>query len=182
MWGVHLPRHCRILRAIDASPNGLTAAETAQREEIGFWTIYRNLDAAWAAGFSLYTQKIEKANCYGFIDIFKFKIPAPFTLTKSMSTYVYKDLTRFLKGTPFYDSLDPVFKKVQSTNPAQALQYLDNVQSVFDLAIKPCKYHGRFGEILNRVSQSAVENRRVEVVTMPPEHETEDPPDLWGCV
>ena len=81
-----------------------------------------------------------------------------------MSLYVYKDLIRFFKGTPFYDSLDSVFKKVQSTLPPQALRYLDQIQSVFHVGIKPYKEYAKFREILNQVSQAAVENRRVEMV------------------
>jgi len=75
MRGDQLARQWRIIRAIQASPNGLTAAEIAQREEIGFRTIYCDLEALQRGGFPLSTQKIEKANRWAFIDTFKFKIP-----------------------------------------------------------------------------------------------------------
>ncbi len=41
----------RIIRAIEASPDGLTVAEIAKREETGIRTIYRDLKALQAAGF-----------------------------------------------------------------------------------------------------------------------------------
>ncbi|MGA2958025.1 MAG: transcriptional regulator [Thermodesulfobacteriota bacterium] len=164
MRGDQLVRQWRIIRAIEASSNGLTVTEIAQREETGIRTIYRDLEALQAAGFPLYTEKVERATRWAFIDTFKFKIPPPFTLTELMSLYFYKDLVRVLKGTPFYDSLESVFKKIQSTLPPQALRYLDQIQSVFHVGIKPYKDYAKFREILNQVSQAALEKRRVEMV------------------
>ena len=51
MRGDQLGRQWRTIRAIEASLNGLTATEIAQREETGIRTIYRDLEALQAAGF-----------------------------------------------------------------------------------------------------------------------------------
>ena len=85
MRGDQLARQWRIIRAIETSPSGLTVAEIAKREETGIRTIYRDLDALQVAGFPLYNEKVENANRWAFVDTFKFKIPAPFTLTELMS-------------------------------------------------------------------------------------------------
>jgi len=45
MRGDQLARQWRIIRAIEASPNGLTVAEIAKREETGIRTSYRDLEA-----------------------------------------------------------------------------------------------------------------------------------------
>ena len=45
MRGDQLARQWRIIRAIEASPSGLTVAEIAKREETGIRTIYRDLEA-----------------------------------------------------------------------------------------------------------------------------------------
>jgi len=164
MRGDQLARQWRIIRAIEASPNGLTVAEIAQREETGIRTIYRDLEALQAAGFPLYTERVNGANRWAFVDTFKFKIPPPFTLTELMSLYFYKDLVRVFNWTPFHDSIDSVFKKIQSTLPPQALRYLDQVQSVFHVGIKPYKDYAQFRNILNQVNQAAMERRRVEMV------------------
>ena len=164
MRGDQLARQWRVIRAIEASPGGLTVAEIAKREETGIRTIYRDLESLQAAGFPLYTERVDRVNRWAFIDTFKFKIPAPFTLTELMSLYVYKDLVRFLKGTPFFDSLESVFKKIQSTLPPQALRYLDQIQSVFHVGIKPYKEYGKFREILKQVNAAALESRRIEIV------------------
>ena len=74
MRGDQLSRQWRVIRAIEASPNGLTVAEIAQREETRI-RIHRNLDALQTDGFPHYTEKEERANRWAFIDTFKFKIP-----------------------------------------------------------------------------------------------------------
>jgi predicted DNA-binding transcriptional regulator YafY len=51
MRGDQLGRQWRTIRTIEASPNGLTVTEIAQREETGIRTIYRDLEALQAAGF-----------------------------------------------------------------------------------------------------------------------------------
>ncbi len=92
MRGDQLARQWRIIRAIEASPNGLTVAEIAQRGEIGFRTIYRDLEALQAAGFPLYSERFDRTNRWAFVGTFKFKTLPPFTLTELMSLYFYRDL------------------------------------------------------------------------------------------
>ena len=74
MRGDQLSRQWRVIRAIEGSPNGLTVAEIAKREETGIRSIYRDLEALQSAGFPLYTERVDKANRCAFIDIFKLKI------------------------------------------------------------------------------------------------------------
>ena len=92
MRGDQLARNWRIIRAIEASPNGLNAAEIANRGETGIRTICRYVEAPQAAGFPLYTERVDRANRSAFVDTFKFEIPPPFTLTEQMSPYFYRDL------------------------------------------------------------------------------------------
>jgi hypothetical protein len=94
MRGDQLGRQWRTIRAIEASPNGLTVTEIAQREETGIRTIYGDLDALQAAGFSLYSERADRTNRWAFMDAFKFKIPPPFILSDFISIYSYKDLAR----------------------------------------------------------------------------------------
>ncbi len=62
MQGDQLSRQWRIIRAIEASPGGLTVTEIAEREETGIRTIYWDLEALQAAGFPLFTERVERAN------------------------------------------------------------------------------------------------------------------------
>jgi len=94
MWGDQLVWQWRIIQPIEASPNGLTVTEIAQRQETGFRTIYRNLETLQAAGFPLYSERADQTNRWAFMDAFKFKIPPLFTLRDFISIYSYKDLIR----------------------------------------------------------------------------------------
>ena len=82
MRGDQLARQLRIICPIEASPGGLTVAEIAKREETGIRTIYRDLESLQAAGFPLYTERVERSNRWTFIDIFKFKIHLSFPIAK----------------------------------------------------------------------------------------------------
>jgi hypothetical protein len=83
MRGDQLARQRRVLRAIEASPNGLTPAELAKREDNGIRTIVRDPGALQEAGFPLPTKRVEGANRWAAIDTFKSKISPLFTLTPS---------------------------------------------------------------------------------------------------
>ena len=91
MRGDQLDRQWRIIRAIEASPNGLTVAEIAQREETGIRTIYRDLEALYPR----YHAKAQRAPretfrlLLSFLDIF---------LTPSDS--IWKTKTRFPARPP----------------------------------------------------------------------------------
>lgn len=94
-------------------------------------------------------------------------IPPPFTLSELMSLYVYRDLVRVFRGTYLYDSLESLFKKVRSTLPPQTIAYLDGLQSVYQVGIKPYNPYGPIREILHQVSQAAEKHHRIEVVYTP---------------
>jgi predicted DNA-binding transcriptional regulator YafY len=82
MRGDQLVRQPRIIRAIEARPNGLNAAEIAKREETGIRTICRYLEAPQAAAFPLYTERADRASRWAFIDTFQFKIHPSFPIAK----------------------------------------------------------------------------------------------------
>jgi predicted DNA-binding transcriptional regulator YafY len=164
MRGERLARQWRILRAIEASPQGLTVAELAELEGVGLRTAYRDLEALQEAGFPLYAERVERASRWMFVDTFRFKVPPPFTVTELMALHLYGDLVRVFQGTPFYDSLESLFKKVRSTLPPQALSYMDRINRVFHVGIKPYSDYGRIREILNQVSRAALEQKRVEMM------------------
>lgn len=184
MRGDQLARQWRILISIEASGQGLTVAEIAQNEGIGVRTAYRDLEALQEAGFPLFYEKVERVNRWAFVDTYKFQVPQPFTMTELLSLHLYGDLIRMFKGTAFYDSLESLFKKVRSTLPPQALNYLDKVQSTFSIGIKPYKEYGRFKEMLNQINQAVTDNLSLEIAYLPLRTDKEvlrkvDPYRIW---
>ena len=163
MRGDQLSRQWRILRSIEASVNGLTVAEIADQEEVSIRTAYRDIETLEMAGFPLYCEKIDKTRKWFFVDTYTFKLPEPFTRMELMSLYFYSDLVRVLKDTPFYDSLESLFKKIRSTLPPETINYLNRVQSVFHAGIKPYSDYGRFKEMLNQINHAVLNRLRVEI-------------------
>ena len=163
MRGDQLSRQWRILRSIEASVNGLTVAEIAEQEEVSLRTAYRDIETLEMAGFPLYHDKIDKTKKWFFVDTYKFKLPEPFTRTELMSLYLYSDLVRVFKDTPFYDSLESLFKKIKSTLPPETINYLNRVQNVFHVGIKPYSDYGRFREMLSQVNHAVLNRLRIEI-------------------
>ena len=79
MRGDQLARQWRTIRAIEASPKGLTVIEIAQREEIGMRTIYHELEASQAAGFPPVQREIPKSQALGFRRSLQTQSPFPFS-------------------------------------------------------------------------------------------------------
>jgi predicted DNA-binding transcriptional regulator YafY len=73
-------RQWRVIRAIAASPNGLTMTGIAKREENGIRTIHRDPEALQATGVPPYTERVEQSHRPAFTNIFKFQVL--FELTK----------------------------------------------------------------------------------------------------
>lgn len=120
MRGDQLARQWRIIRSIEASTNGLTVAEVAQREETGIQTIYRDLEALQAAGFPRYTERVERGNRWAFIDTFNFKIP-PLVSGKAAKT-ANKNVWKF--STPHMAFFVSIFRSKYSEEALRPLRPL----------------------------------------------------------
>lgn len=167
MRGDQLSRQWLILKQIEVSKNGLTAAKIAEIGGASLRTAYRDLSDLQLAGFPLYTEKGEKGNRWKFVDTYKFKVPQPFTFTELMALHLSRDLFQVFKGTVFFESAESLFKKVQATLPPQALAYLDQIQSKFHISIKPYKDYERFRKIIEQVNQATENCQRIEVFYKP---------------
>jgi len=161
--GDQLSRQWRVLRQIEVSKNGLLATEIAELGGVSLRTAYRDLDDLQLAGFPLYGEKEEKGQRWKFVDSYRFKVPQPFTFTELMSLHLSKDLFKVFEGTIFGESMESLFDKVRAALPPQTLGYLDRVQSVFHMGLKPYKDYGRFKEIINQVNQAALDRRCIEI-------------------
>ncbi|MDZ7697729.1 MAG: WYL domain-containing protein [Deltaproteobacteria bacterium] len=68
------------------------------------------------------------------------------------------------KDTAFYDSLESLLQKVKTTLPPESITYLDNIEQTLHLSMKPYKDYGQFKEILNRVTNAALNHKTIEIV------------------
>jgi len=163
MRGDQLTRQWRILRAIEASKQGVTVAELAAEEGCQSRTVRRDLAAIHAAGFPLYSEKDGFQSRYCFVEGYKFHLPVPFTVTELMSLYFYRDILQVFKDTVFFESLDELFRKVKATLPPESLSYLRRIEQTFHIGFKPFKDYSEFKEIIKQINDAVVQCRVVEM-------------------
>ena len=181
MASTQLARQWKVLRCLEASKFGYTARELAEKVGVQLRTLYRDLDALQEAGFPIYQAEEHR---YALMEGWRFKVPPPFTNTELMSLWLYRDLVRVFKGTPFHDDLENLFGKVKATLGPDALAYLERLQPSLGVGIKPYKEYGRIREILNQVSKALTERTSLEVAYKPLRTDKEiirtiDPYHLW---
>jgi hypothetical protein len=89
MRGDQLARQWRVIRAIEASPNGLAVAEIAQREETGIRRIYRDLEAHHSPGHAKARRAPREIFrlLLSFLDIF---LPPSYPIRKTIKAFSAK--------------------------------------------------------------------------------------------
>jgi predicted DNA-binding transcriptional regulator YafY len=182
--GDQFGRQWKIIQTLISSRRGKSASELAQELECNPRTLYRDLEALQVAGFPVYTERSDGKNLWSLLDTVKHQMPVPFTLTELMALYFGRDMLKVFKDTAFYESLESLLQKVKTTLPPESIQYLKNVEQTLHLTIKPYKDYGRFKEILNRVTEAALNRKTIEIVyyTMSRRKETRrkvDPYRVW---
>jgi len=167
MRGDQLSRQWRIIRRIEASKKGLTAAQIADLAAVSLRTAYRDLDDLQYAGFPIYTEKGEHAQRWKFIDSYASDLPLPLTYTELMSLHLSRDLFKVFAGTVFSESLESLFDKILAMLSPDTLSYLEKIQSTFHMGIRPYKNYQRFRELIAQVNQAALDKRCIEIAYQP---------------
>jgi predicted DNA-binding transcriptional regulator YafY len=88
----------------------------------------------------------------------------PFTFTELMTLSLSRNVFSFMKGTVFYQSVETLFEKVQSTLPPQTMAFLDRIKEIFNMEIRPYKDYSKFTDAINQINQAAMECRRIKIV------------------
>jgi predicted DNA-binding transcriptional regulator YafY len=162
--GDQLARQWKIIETLLASHTGKSVAQLADDLDCSWRTVYRDLEALQAAGFPLYTDRVDGKNLWSLIDTLKHHIPIPFTLTELLAIYFSQDMLKFLQNTVFHESLESLFDKIKTTIPPESKKYLDNVQQTFQVTLKQFKEYGKYREILNTIKDAALNHKTVEMV------------------
>ncbi|MDZ7700065.1 MAG: transcriptional regulator [Deltaproteobacteria bacterium] len=162
--GDQLGRQWKIIQTLISARQGKSAADLAQELDCHPRTVYRDLEALQVAGFPIYTERSGGKNLWSLLDTMKHHIPVPFTLTELMALYFSRDMLKVFKDTAFYESLESLLQKVKSTLPPESIHYLNNIEQTLHLSVKPYKDYGQFKELLNRVTDAALNRRTIEIV------------------
>ena len=135
--GDQLARQWKIIQRLITSKWGKSAAALAEEIECHPRTLYRDLEALQAAGFPIYTERVEGRNLWSLLDTLKHHIPIPFSLTELMALYFGTDMLQAFKGTAFHDSLESLSQKIKATLPPESMKYLKSVEQTLQIGIKP---------------------------------------------
>jgi len=161
--GDQLSRQWKIIQCLAASRVGKTVADLASDVECHWRTVYRDLDALQAAGFPLYTEKVDGKNLWTLLDGAGHQIPIPFSLTELMALYFSRGMLKVLKNTVFYDSLESLFQKIKTTLPPEYIHYLDRIERSLDVAPKPYKQYENLKDTISRISGAIAEKKVIEI-------------------
>ncbi len=161
--GDQLARQWRILQRLIASRRGKSAADLARELEYHWRTVYRDLEALQLAGFPIFTDRLDGKNLWSVLDSARHNIPIPLNLTELMALYFSRGLMAVLKDTVFYESLESFFRKIKTTLPAEAIQYLDRLDQSFEVGSKPYKQYGHLRDLIDSVSEATVQRKIIEI-------------------
>jgi len=161
--GDQLARQWRILQSLIASRRGKSAADLARELEYHWRTVYRDLEALQLAGFPIFTDRIDGKNLWSVLDSARHNIPIPLNLTEIMALYFSRGLMTVLKDTVFFESLESFFRKIKTTLPAEAIQYLERLEESFEVGSKPYKQYGQLRDLIDRVSEAIVQRKIIEI-------------------
>jgi predicted DNA-binding transcriptional regulator YafY len=162
--GDQLARQWRIIQTLVSSKHGKTVADLVKEENCHPRTIYRDLDALQAAGFPIYSERLDGKGVWAVVDEYRHHLPVPFTLTELMSLYFSRDLIKVFRGTVFYDSLESLFQKIKTTLPPESLAYLDRVEQTLHIGLKPYKDYRRFREIIKQINDATIKRKTIDMI------------------
>lgn len=161
--GDQLARQWRIIQTLIAARRGKSAADLAQDLNCHTRTVYRDLEALQAAGFPVYTDKMDGKNGWFLLDTAKHSIPIPFSLPELMALYFSRGMMGALKDTVFFDSLVSLFDKIKATLPDEYIQYLGQVEKSLAVRTRPSKQYGQLRSMIDQVSDAAIQKKYVEI-------------------
>ncbi len=172
--GDQLGRQWRIIQTLISSKLGRSASDLAADLDCHPRTVYRDLEALQSAGFPIYTERVEGKNVWSVLDTVKHHIPVPFSITELMALHFSSGMLNVFNGTVFHDALKSLFKKVKATLPPGSVDFLEGMDRILHIGTTPRKDYVKFKEILNRISDAALERSTVEIIyyTMSRKRET----------
>ncbi len=158
-------RQWLLLQALER-PGGATIEELARSlpedYACNLRTIRRDLQALEAC-FPIYTDRVDGQVKWKLVEGFS-RVPAlQFSATELMALVFTRDLAQPLEGTPIKDSLDSALVKAEGALPAEAGEYLENLQSVFSAGIGPHKRYREHRETIDQLARAIKSHRTAEI-------------------
>jgi predicted DNA-binding transcriptional regulator YafY len=161
--GEQLARQWKILQYLLISRFGKSAADLAEQMQCNPRTIYRDLEALAEAGFPIISEKVKGKNIWSLLDTMKHRLPVPFTLQELMALHVSRGMVKIFKDTIFYDALESLFEKVETTLPPESKTYLQRVEQTLQIGFRAHKPYNKYKEIIAQVNNAAIAKNTIEI-------------------
>ena len=136
-----------VIRLIEAR-NGVTIEEMAEETGVDRRTIFRDLNAIHEAGYPLVSEWLNGRKIYRFLTRFKDVPPINFSLQELMTLSFFRSQLDFLKGTPFLDDMEAVFRKINSVLPPRYAAHMERIAGVSIPLLQGRRDYGKVSESL----------------------------------
>jgi proteasome accessory factor B len=151
-----------IIRLIEAR-HGITIDELAEETGVNRRTIHRDLNAIHEAGYPLVSEWRDGVKAYRFITRFKDVPPISFTLQELMTLGFLRTQAELLKGTPFYDDMEAIARKVNSVLPPRYVAHMERIAHVSLPLLQGGRDYGRSAEQLKLLREALLFQYRVTI-------------------
>jgi predicted DNA-binding transcriptional regulator YafY len=136
-----------VIRLIEAR-NGVTIEELVEEAGVDRRTIFRDLNAIQEAGYPLVSEWLNGRKIYRFLTRFKDVPPINFSLQELMTLSFFRSQLDFLKGTPFLDDMEAVFRKINSVLPPRYAAHMERIAGVSIPLLQGRRDYGKVSQSL----------------------------------
>ncbi|WP_224982817.1 helix-turn-helix transcriptional regulator [Geomonas agri] len=156
-----------VIRLIEAR-HGISVAELADETGVNKRTIHRDLVAIQEAGYPLISDWQDGEKVYRFLTRFKDVPPISFTLQELMTLSLLRSQLDLLKGTPFLEDMQSVFRKVNSVLPPRLAAHMERIAEVSLPLLQGKRDYSRYAEYLQLIRNALLYQQTVVISYRPP--------------
>jgi predicted DNA-binding transcriptional regulator YafY len=149
-----------VIRLIEAR-HGITLEELAEETQVNRRTIHRDLNAIFDAGYPLVSEWLGTRKVYRFLTRFKDVPPINFTLQELLTLYFLRSQLDMLRGTPFQEDLEAIFRKVNSVLPPRYAAHLERISRVSLPLLQGRRDYRRAAKLLTELRSALLFQNRV---------------------
>lgn len=151
-----------LIRLIETR-HGISAEEIAEEGGVTRRTVYRDLAAIQEAGYPLVSEWDNGRKCYRFLTRFKDVPPISFSLDELMTLHFLRSQLDFLKGSPFADDLETIFRKINSVLPPRYAAHLERIAQVSLPLLQGGRDYSKSFEPLRRLREALIYQYRITI-------------------
>jgi proteasome accessory factor B len=161
-------RILRMLRVL--SSREWTITELAEEFDITYRHVLRDLKQIMQAGFPLRQNRAADGRTYYQLPLgYKGVPPLVLTPEELMSLFFAKCQLSSLKGTPFAEDLESIFRRIKAEQSDRTFNHLERIVKAFFPLQRPTRDYSPQKEVLIALRTALLQQRRIVLHYQPPE-------------